>query len=208
MEPRALSWSRYRNARSIPGLDAVSAAKMILRSRGFSSLDRIPDFRKEKYEAPGAGEIRSIMRDIPGKSKSSHPSLEGMEFDPDDFGKAIVALREAGESLFVSAHHGIPKAPGSNLVERLIASQDFRRAVRDNDRSAQLRICLEEITYDIWAYNYSTRTINLESAVRQDITDAKQAVAEIGHGPVDPNNFLTSTLNDRLARNPGTLRSF
>ncbi len=144
------------------------------------------------------------MRDIPGKSKSSHPSLEGMEFDPDDFGKAIVALREAGESLFVSAHHGIPKAPGSNLVERLIASQDFRRAVRDNDRSAQLRICLEEITYDIWAYNYSTRTINLESAVRQDITDAKQAVAEIGHGPVDPNNFLTSTLNDRLARNPGS----
>src|SRR5208283_2899381 len=177
-------------------------------ARGISSFDRIPDFRKERYEAPAEDDLRSLMRATSDTNKSSHPSLKGMEFDADDVMHAVAAVHEADESIFVSDHHGTPKNPRSTLVERLIASDDFKNASRDKDLSNQMRVCLEEMTFDIWAYNYTTRhaadPAEIERVVRQDISDARHAIAEIGKVPVDPNNYLTSMLHDRLARFGGS----
>ena len=188
MKRRELSWNNYGDARSIPGLSTASAASMVLRAHHPFALDRIPDFRKEKYNAPSADGINTLVRTIPGKNGFSHPSLEGMAFDPDDIRKATAALREADESIFVSNHHGTPNAPGTTLAARLIASEDFRAATRKKDLDGQLRICLEEIIFEIWVYNHTTLGVDpadAERDVRLDMSDAKCAIAELKGGHVE-----------------------
>jgi len=205
LRTREISWRQHRDARSIPGLDVSAVAKIILAAHGIFTYDRIPDFRKERYVAPDVDEFRSQMREAshPGREASIHPSLEGMEFNPEEVRKAISAVCEADESVFIRDHHGTPKAPVSKLVERLTGSDEFRSASRNKDRTRQMLLCLHESKIDRMIDQFMVAGDidhdHAELLARTSMPNILDAIRAIGNGSL---NLLASDILAEHERSP------